>query len=678
MKKIHFFQVAEMGVMVSNRTMSIKKDFFAPLASELGATRRAATLLFVMLLTTMTAWANNPWWVRPGDSWDAKTRTLTVNSAEVVRDAYENRNEIEYVIISNNVTIIRSDAFNGCFNLKTVFVSSSVVGGFGGGAFWNCPKLKSIIVTNTKAPWVEYNSSFPKNAKVYVPADEYGNILQTYRQTNGWWPYNSDKKLVPSWSGGTCAAALNEGVLTVVGVGALTDYIGPDFRAVNLSVVIEDGVTSISKKAFSDCVNMTSINIPASVTSVKNSAFNNCDKLSTITVAAGNKTFDSRKGCNAVIRTADNTLVMGCKGTVIPDNVTSIGESAFHGCGNLTAVSIPASVTSIDDEAFASCTALESVALYTLSVPTLGEDVFENSKNGRKIYVFSHLVDAYKDAWGSYANDIESMMVGCGTCGKDNPEDVTWRLEGKAGHYVLFISGTGAMEDFTSVSDRPWNSYAGDIKTVLIGEDVTSIGDYAFANTGLTSLEIPASVTSIGYSAFRNCNSLTSVTIPASVMSISANAFYGCNGLKSVEIPASVTLIGNYAFNNCPHLSTVTTFAPSEAFVGDVFNGCGNLTYIYVLCKDIDSYKSAWSEYDYKDKISPVYEDASEALQSIPVDVTANSATHNPSTEGKPDRMMLPFSNNVDDGAIYDLSGHKVSNDYKGIVVKNGKKYMMR
>ncbi|MBR3939540.1 MAG: leucine-rich repeat domain-containing protein, partial [Bacteroidales bacterium] len=97
------------------------------------------------------------------------------------------------------------------------------------------------------------------------------------------------------------------------------------------------------------------------------------------------------------------------------------------------------------------------------------------------------------------------------------------------------------------------------LTSVTIPNSVTSIGEYAFYNcSGLTSVTIPNSVTSIGESAFRGCSGLTSVTIPNSVTTIGERAFYNCSGLTSVTIGNSVTSIGNSAFSGCSGLTSVT------------------------------------------------------------------------------------------------------------------------
>ena len=146
-----------------------------------------------------------------------------------------------------------------------------------------------------------------------------------------------------------------------------------------------------------------------------------------------------------------------------------------------------------------------------------------------------------------------TLFAVSGTCG----DNLTWELTADS---VLTISGTGAMTNYSSwviVSTRaPWYDYRSSIKSIVLEEGVTSIGDYAFnACTGLTGeLVIPNSVTSIGDYAFRNCTGLTSVTIPNSVTSIGNYAFSGCSGLTSVTIPNSVTSIGDYAFYDVPNI----------------------------------------------------------------------------------------------------------------------------
>ena len=89
-----------------------------------------------------------------------------------------------------------------------------------------------------------------------------------------------------------------------------------------------------------------------SVTSIGSSAFAHCSGLESIIVENGNTVYDSRDNCNAIIETETNTIIMGCKITIIPNSVTSIGSSAFSHCIGLTSVTIPNSVTNIGVSAF--------------------------------------------------------------------------------------------------------------------------------------------------------------------------------------------------------------------------------------------------------------------------------------------------------------------------------------
>ena len=197
------------------------------------------------------------------------------------------------------------------------------------------------------------------------------------------------------------------------------------------SFVIPNSVTSIGGHAFRGCDALTSITIPSSVTSIGENPFFSCPALATITVEASNTVYSSPEGSNAIIKTEEHKLVSGCKNTVIPEGVTTIGASAFGGCSSLTEIHIPGSVTLIDawafmdcsgliavtipssvsfigNVAFNGCTGLSSITVERETPPTLDNGVFDNTSI--PVYVPCGSLEAYQNynntgtPWGGFTN----------------------------------------------------------------------------------------------------------------------------------------------------------------------------------------------------------------------------------------------------------------------------------
>ena len=200
------------------------------------------------------------------------------------------------------------------------------------------------------------------------------------------------------------------------------------------SITINNTVTSIGNYAFYSCERLTSIDIPYSVTNIGDNAFSSCGGLSSMTVNSNNATYDSRNNCNAIIKTSTNTLLFGCKNTVIPNTVTSIGVGAFYYatgltsidipdsvtsisgaafqyCYYLTSIMIPNSVTSIGNFAFYYCSRLASITVNATTPPTLGGSNVFTETNNCPILVPSQSLETYKSAWSSYASRIQVIQT---------------------------------------------------------------------------------------------------------------------------------------------------------------------------------------------------------------------------------------------------------------------------
>ena len=171
------------------------------------------------------------------------------------------------------------------------------------------------------------------------------------------------------------------------------------------------------------------------------------------------------------------------------------------------------------------------------------------------------------------------------------------------GDYALqYCSGLTSVDipnSVTSIGAKAFQDCES-LTSVTIGNSVESIGDIAFAHCeSLTSINIPDSVTSIGYFAFQYCSKLSSITIPNSVTTIGDEAFSYCSKLKSITIGNNVTSIGQYAFSDCESLTSITVLATTPPTLsGYVFESTNNCP-IYVPSGSVDAYKapSGWSDY---------------------------------------------------------------------------------
>ena len=245
------------------------------------------------------------------------------------------------VTIPNSVTSIGDYAFYYCTSLTSVTIGSGVTS-IGSHAFWSCTSLTSITIP-------ESVTSIHGNAFYYCTS--------------------LTSIIIPS-------------SVTSIGRDAFSGCRGLT------SITIPNSVTSIGDDAFSGCSSLTSVTIGSGVTSIGYDAFSNCSSLTSIVVESGNTVYDSRNDCNAIIKTATNTLIGGCKNTIIPNSVTSIGSSAFHGCSGLTSITIPNSVTSIGDYAFAYCTSLTSLTIGS-GVTSIGDHAFSYCQSLTDVYCYA-------------------------------------------------------------------------------------------------------------------------------------------------------------------------------------------------------------------------------------------------------------------------------------------------
>ncbi len=332
--------------------------------------------------------------------------------------------------------------------------------------------------------------------------------------------------------------------------------------------------------AFYDCSRLTSIIIPDNVTSIGNSAFYGCSGLTSIT---------------------------------LPDNVINIGEYAFGGCSGLASVTIGNGVTSIGDHAFSGCSELTDITIPN-SITKIGWVAFEGCSSlkyneDKNMYYLGNSVNPYvvlmkaKDASDfSYTiNENARIIYGSyGGLGKltnitipSNIISIDVRAFSGGVHETITVDKGNDVyySESNCIIEKETKTLVLGCKNSIIPTDgsVTSIGDGAFHSCiGLTDIIIPDSVTNIGDGAFVGCSGLTDIIIPDSVTGIGDGAFHSCSGLTYITIPDSVTSIGNYAFYNCDGLTGVTIGDGVTSIGDEAFVDCGRL--VDVNIKDL----AAW------------------------------------------------------------------------------------
>ncbi|MCL2027536.1 MAG: leucine-rich repeat domain-containing protein [Bacteroidales bacterium] len=410
-------------------------------------------------------------------------------------------------------------------------------------------------------------------------------------------------------------ATLSGGTLTISGTGAMRNYAWNSYtqsyntpwwsvRTSIVTVVINQGVTTIGDQAFSSCTGLTSVTIGNGVTSIGVGAFYYCIGLTSVNIP------------NSVTRIGENAF-RNCTGLTsvnIPNSVTSMGWSVFEGCTGLTSVTIPNSVTSIGTRAFSSCTGLTSVTIPN-SVTEIGSYAFWGCTGLTSVTIGNGVtsigVGAFYGCTGltlvNIPNSVTTIEAGAFSSCTGLKKLVIEDSES-----TLILSGTGTSYAFNNVSidtlylgrnisNNNQRLFGTALKNLTIGNSVTTIGDRAFYDcTSLTSVNIPNSVTEIGSYAFWGCTGLTSVTIGNGVAEIGYAAFAYCTDLTSITIPNSVTTIGDFAFYDCTELTSVTSLRSSPPSLGNnVFLNVNATCCLYVPTNSIELYRNAnqWSSF---------------------------------------------------------------------------------
>ena len=337
------------------------------------------------------------------------------------------------VTIGSNVTSIGQSAFYGCSGLTELTIPSSVTS-IGKAAFQYCRGLTEVTIPNSVTSIGEsvflYCSGLTEvtigNGVTSIGTSAFSNCSGLTKVTIGSNVTSIGQSAFYGCSGLTEMTIPSS--VTTIGREAFLSCSGLT------EVTIPGSVTSIGDNAFSNCIGLKELTIPGSVTSIGSNAFSNCSSgLEKITVESGNPKYDSRENCNAIIETAKNEVFLGCKNTIIPGSVTSIGHAAFsnctglteltipgsvksiggrafHSCGNLTELTIPGSVTSIGDYAFQYCSSLTEMTIPS-SVTSIGRFAFSFCSKLTTLYSLNTTPPSARPAFDEEHYTIVDLFV---------------------------------------------------------------------------------------------------------------------------------------------------------------------------------------------------------------------------------------------------------------------------
>lgn len=399
----------------------------------------------------------------------------------VGNDAFFFCNEMTSVEIPNSVTVIGDRAFAYCWNAGDIQVPDNVVS-IGEEAFLVCSGIRNITIPASV-------TSIGNNA--FALFSENDPDVNTYYIATLNWNSNLDFSSIAS------------------------SFLGESNRVRDINVrqlVIGGNVTRFAFYDYSYDVHI-----------------NYLKTIESITVDAQNPVFDNRNNCNAIINTSQNKLVAGLSNTVIPDDVTAIGECAFLNCDAITTITIPSSVTTIGYRAFAGCSSLESFTIPS-GVNAIEYETFKNCSNLETIVIPAGVSSIAGGAFDGCSKLTADITI---PAGMTRIENATFR-------------GCGSLT------------------SVTIPDGVTSIGYYAFSGcSALSSVTIPDGTTTIADLAFADCAGLSSLVIPSSVTEISNSAFYGCCGLEYIEVDA-----GNITYDSRNDCNAIVKTATNELVAG--------------------------------------------------------------------------------------------------------------
>ena len=316
---------------------------------------------------------------------------------------------------------------------------------------------------------------------------------------------------------------------------------------INNVLIIPASVQNIGTNAFKGCTKLPSVYFEggSNPANIGDAAFNGCTSLASATLNVGAIGISAFGDCSSLsslslgtnVSTIGNSAFLNCTslggGLVIPNSVTTIGQTAFWGT-SITAVTIGEGVTSVGAQAFWKCPNLTTVHFNAINCTSM------NSIYNEEYYsVFNA---AENDPVSNTHAILATVTIGPNVT---NIPEYAFKVQN-------FTSPINIPSSVQHIGEQAFLANWGVTSfSIAAGSQLVSIGDRAFYNCKYMTgdLNLPEGFTEIGMEAFDMCK-LSSVNIPSTLHAISTAAFSGCK-FSSVNIPSTVTSIGTYAFSGC-------------------------------------------------------------------------------------------------------------------------------
>jgi hypothetical protein len=578
-----------------------------------------------------------------------------LSSVEIGESAFSGCRSLVTVDLTN-VSLVGASAFNGCTSLTGVVVGSSTSVS-DNGTFSGCRKLVDVVVKNatmartikpgsTSYGYLAYYTTFSVGTSASRLVDKNGYLFMEDGGQNYLVGYRGDStrlSLPADYNGSSYvinARAFSgnlyaQSVTVSAGVTAIGDEAFANCMSLKTVNLVQSAVSTIGANAFKNCTVLKTVTFNNSLTTIGESALEGCTSLQSITVPASVTTMGQKVFANSGLTTAvlgsgvrelPAYLFSGCASlttVTVPSGVTKIGEGCFVGCSALAKLTLPATVLEIGQYAFYGCSALKSVVLPD-NLTTIGVEAFKNCYGMYSITVGASVENIGERAFAGCDRLLEVINKSSITMqtGEDGAGLITSRAKtvhngtsvvATDGDYVcITLDGITYLAGYTGTdtslslpttlngstySILNYAFYQSDLTEVTIPAGLGGIGGYAFAESALTKAVINGTSLTIGSNAFSN-TPLSDLTLNEGVKVIGTSAFEGCTRLTSVTLPNSLQTIGLAAFRGCTRLSKIdyndVTRSRLYTISRYAFDDCYSLTQI-VLPANLTSVQSNWS-----------------------------------------------------------------------------------